>query len=261
MLRVILSGCNGQMGQVVSQMISEKSYLEVVAGLDRDVYKHENSYPVFANLSKFTDQADLVIDFSHPSLLSHLLEICLERNLPLVSATTGLTANQLKDLRQAAEVIPIFYSANMSVGINLLIKVIKQATTILHDTFDIEIIEKHHNRKVDAPSGTAFMLANAVNETLDQSRKLIFGREGEGRRDKQDLGIHAVRGGTIAGEHTVIFAGEDEVLELKHSALSKKVFGAGALRAAEFVIHETCGFYTMDDLLRSSEDLENLILK
>lgn len=247
-MNIIISGCNGKMGQVLTEEIEKEEGMKVVAGLDNNIFKEENSYPVFESLLDFEGEADVIIDFSHPSCLDDILAYSIEKKIPLLIATTGFSSQQIEQIREGGQQIPILLSANMSLGVNLLKNIVSKAASILHNSFDTEIIEKHHNKKLDSPSGTAYMLADAINESLDGSMEYIYGREGQAKREKKEIGIHAIRGGAISGEHTVIFAGPEETLELKHTALSKRVFATGALDAARFLIKQNNGFYTMDDM-------------
>ena len=193
--------------------------------------------------------ADVIIDFSHPANLNKLLSFAKRNDLPIVVATTGLTEDQKKELSDASKIIPVFFSANMSLGINLLIRLAKQAAKILEGSFDIEIIEKHHNKKIDAPSGTALAIADGIAESLSNKPEYVYERHSVRKpREKQEIGLHAVRGGTIVGEHEVLFAGPDEVISLSHSAQSRDVFAQGAVRAAKFLSKKSVGFYSMDDL-------------
>lgn len=251
MIRIIVSGCNGTMGQVLSEQISNFDDLSTIAGFDKNIERFNNSYPVYNNLFEINETADIIIDFSNPSTISSLLKYAMLKNIPAVIATTGHSDSQISEIKEASKQIPIFFTANMSLGVNVLKTLAKKAAIILNDTFDIEIIEKHHNKKVDAPSGTAYMIANAINEELDNSKSYVFGREGRSEpRARNEIGIHAVRCGTVVGEHTIIFAGLDEVVEIKHSATSKKIFTSGAINASRFLIDKAPGLYTMDDLLK-----------
>lgn len=249
MTKIIMNGCNGKMGQVISRIVAEDETCEIVAGFDISD-QGTNSYPVYTNPADFTGEADVVIDFSHPDSLEKLLDYCKSRKLPVIVATTGLS-NQQKNIMEAASVsIPVFFSANMSLGINLLIDLAKKATKLLGESFDIEIIEKHHNQKIDAPSGTALAIADAIAEDMDA--EYVYDRHtSRKKRKKSEIGIHAVRGGTIVGEHTVIFAGTDEIIELKHQAASKEIFAVGAVKAAKFLVGKTPGMYCMNDLIAS----------
>ena len=249
MTRIILNGCNGKMGQVISRIVSEDENAEIVAGIDINT-EMKNSYPVFSKPSEFTGEADVVIDFSHPSSLTGILDYCREKNLPVVLATTGFSNEQKTEFKNAANDIPVFFSANMSLGINLLIALAKKATTVLEGMFDIEIVEKHHNQKIDAPSGTALAIADAIADTLSSPSEYVYDRHSVRRkRRSNEIGIHAVRGGTIVGEHEIIYAGNDEVIELKHSAASKEVFAVGAVKAAKFMVGKPAGLYSMSDIM------------
>lgn len=250
MIKAIINGCNGQMGQVLIKEIEKDSEMTVVAGIDRSLDKHKNYFPTFKDIFDCKEQADIIIDFSNPYYLPGLLDYGIEHNVALVIATTGFSAHDLNDIKEASKKIPIFYSANMSLGINVLISLVKKAAAILKDSFDIEIIEKHHNKKIDAPSGTAYMIANEINQSLNNSKEYVFGRytKKDKRRDKE-IGVHAVRGGTIVGEHEVIFAGQEEVLEIKHTAASKSIFAIGAINAGKFLASKSNGLYNMQNLV------------
>lgn len=250
MLKVILNGCNGAMGRAVTKVVSESLDVEIVAGIDKNIEMHQNSYEVFNNIFDYKGKADVIIDFSHPSCLDDILSYGKKNNTPMVIATTGLSSEDYKKIESVAKNVPIFKAANMSLGVNLLIDLVKKAALALQENFDIEIIEKHHNKKVDAPSGTALMIADAINEELDNSMEYKYGREGKkAKREEKEIGIHAVRGGTIPGEHAVIFAGLDEILEIKHTALSKNVFASGAVKAAKFIVNKENSLYKMEDLM------------
>jgi 4-hydroxy-tetrahydrodipicolinate reductase len=249
MIKAIIYGSNGKMGQVLSKQIEIEEDIEIVAGVDRNASEIKNAYPVYNSPYEYSGEADVIIDFSHPSYLTEMLEFSIGRKIPLVIATTGFSDEQLKEIEKASKEIPILHSANMSLGINLLSRILKSVSKLLSEDFDIEIIEKHHNKKVDAPSGTALLLANVINESLDNSKEYTYGREGKNaKREKNEIGIHAVRGGTIPGEHTVIFAGDDEIIEIKHTALSKNIFALGAIKSARFIVKAKEGLYTMDDI-------------
>lgn len=249
MTRIILNGCNGRMGQAISKIVSEDENAEIVAGLDIST-EIENPYPVYLNPELCTEAADVIVDFSHPSALEKLLEFAETRKLPIVVATTGLSAEQKIKLSEASKKIPVFFSANMSLGINLLIELAKKAEQVLGDGFDVEIVERHHNQKLDAPSGTALAIADAISDTMDLPAEFVYDRHTVRRkRRKNEIGIHAVRGGTIAGDHDVIFAGQNEVIEIKHSAASREVFAVGSVRAAHFMCGKAAGYYTMSDFI------------
>lgn len=249
MTRIILNGCNGRMGQAISKIVAEDENAEIVAGLDINTIM-ENPYPVYTNPEECTEDADVVVDFSHPSALNGLLNFAEKRKLPIVVATTGLSEEEKKNLKDISEKIPVFFSANMSLGINLLIELAKKAETVLGEGFDVEIVERHHNQKLDAPSGTALAIADAISDTMQTPAEFVYDRHAVRRkRRKNEIGIHAVRGGTIAGDHDVIFAGLNEVIEIKHSAASREVFAVGSVRAAHFMCGKEAGYYTMSDLI------------
>ena len=249
MTKIIMNGCNGKMGRVITRLVNDDSDCEIVAGFDINE-NTENTYPVFTNPDEFTGDADVMIDFSHPSALTGILSYCKKRKIPVILATTGYTNEQKQEFADASNEIPVFFSANMSLGINLLIALAKKATKLLEGNFDIEIVERHHNQKIDAPSGTALAIADAIDETLSFPAEYVYDRHAVRRkRKKTEIGLHAVRGGTIVGEHEIIFAGNDEVIELKHSAHSKEVFAVGAIKAAKFIADKPAGMYNMNDLI------------
>ena len=248
--KIILSGCGGKMGHAIAALAAERTDCEIVAGVDL-VSTGCEGFPVFSHISGFTGEADVLIDFSHPSALASLLAYGRERRLPLVLCTTGYSKEQQEAVRAASAEIPVFSSGNMSLGINLLIELSKKAAQVLGEGFDIEIVEMHHNQKIDAPSGTALMLADAINEVEPGEMRYMYDRHSQRKkREKNEIGIHSVRGGTIVGEHEVIFAGHHEVIRLSHSAQSKEVFAAGALNAAVFLSGKEPGMYQMSDLLK-----------
>ncbi|QZY56269.1 4-hydroxy-tetrahydrodipicolinate reductase [Crassaminicella profunda] len=249
-MKVILSGCNGKMGRVLVKLISQEKDMEIIAGIDMNHERYENSFPVYEKAEFCKEKADVLIDFSHHSALADVLAYSVKTKTPLVVATTGLSGEDLKSLMESSNNIPIFQTGNMSLGVNVLTNLAKSAATGLRD-FDIEIIEKHHNQKVDAPSGTAYLIANGINESFNNEKEFIYGRYGRSEKRKDtEIGIHAIRGGNIVGEHTVIFAGPDEIIEIKHTALSKDIFGLGAIKAARFLNAQKNGFYNMNDLLK-----------
>ncbi len=253
MIKILLSGCNGRMGTAISELCLKNKNLIISAGVD--VSKTcKSTYPVYTDFDSVREDADVVIDFSNPSVLPSLLGYCVGKKLPLVSCTTGYTDDNLADIEKASESIPVFRSGNMSLGVNILIALVKQAARVLGDTFDIEIIEKHHNQKLDAPSGTAVMIADAIEESVCYDAIRVYDRHAyKKKRDRNEIGIHSVRGGTIIGEHEVIFAGENETLELKHIAQSREVFASGALSAARFLTEcRMPGKYSMDDLIAAA---------
>lgn len=249
MTRMILSGCSGNMGRTVSACAAERGDFEIVAGIDRN-RSPEPPYPVFSDPEEITAEADVLVDFSSPVLLSTLLEFGKKRRLPLVLCTTGYGAEQVEAMGRAADEIPIFYSRNMSMGINLLLELVKKAERVLGADFDVEIVETHHSQKLDAPSGTALMIADAVSEASGSEMHYLYDRHSQRKkRERDEIGIHSVRGGTVVGEHQVIFAGPQEVLTITHSAQSREVFALGALHAAVFLSHQAAGLYSMADLI------------
>lgn len=249
MINILLSGSNGKMGQVITRLADQYDDLNIAAGYDI-ADNGKNAYPVFTELKKCNVRIDVILDFSNPAALEVLLAYAVEKKLPIIVATTGLSPAQKGWLEQAAKSIPVFFSANMSLGINLLIDLVKKAAKILEQNFDIEIIEKHHNQKLDAPSGTALAIADSINSVLNQQQEYVYDRHSRRKkRSKSEIGIHAVRGGTIVGEHSIIFAGNDEIIEINHSATSKDIFGTGALRSARFIFGKKPGMYDMNDLI------------
>lgn len=237
------------MGQVITRLVEQYDDLQITAGYDISDNR-KNGYPVFTDLKSFDAEADVIIDFSNPAALEGLLNFAIERKLPIIAATTGLSPAQKNLVQAASKIIPVFSSANMSLGVNLLIDLVKKAARLLESNFDIEIIEKHHNQKLDAPSGTALAIADSINNVLEQKHEYVYDRHSRRKkRSKTEIGIHAVRGGTIVGEHSVIFAGNDEIIEINHSAMSKDIFGTGALRAARFIYGKKPGLYDMNDLI------------
>lgn len=251
-MRVLLHGCNGRMGQVLTRLISETSDIKVVCGVDSNSGKINNSYPVYSSLSEVKEEVDVLIDFSNHTCLEGILKFGLERNVPLVICTTGFSSEEKQKMLEASKNIPILNSANMSIGVNLILSLVKQAAGVLYEGFDIEIVEKHHNQKLDSPSGTALAIADAINSALDNKMEYKYGRHSKTeKREKNEIGIHAVRGGAIVGEHDVIFAGGGEVIEITHSALSRDVFGYGAIKAAKFITGKKHGMYSMKDVIES----------
>ena len=251
MVRAIMHGCNGKMGQVITGLVRDDEQIEIVAGVDAYL-GIESTYPTFKTLAECDVEADVVIDFSNASAVNALLDECVARKLPVVLCTTGLSEEQLAKVDKASESTAVLRSANMSLGINLLMKLLKEAAKVLSPAgFDIELVEKHHNQKVDAPSGTAIALADSINEALDEKYTYNYDRSKERKkREKNEIGIVAVRGGTIVGQHDVIFAGADEVIEFQHTAYSKAVFGKGAVEAAKFLAGKPAGHYDMSDVIQ-----------
>ena len=250
MIRAVMHGCNGKMGQVITGLVKEDAQIEFVAGVD--AYTGiSNTYPVFDSIEKCDVEADVVIDFSNAKAVDRLPDYCGERKLPVVLCTTGLSEEQLVKVEETSKKTAVLKSANMSLGINLLLKLIKDAAKVLVGAgFDVELVERHHNQKVDAPSGTALALADSINEAMDHAYTYVYDRsQKREKRDKKEMGISAVRGGTIVGEHEIIFAGPDEVIEFKHTAYSKAVFGKGAVEAAKFLAGKPAGLYDMSDVI------------
>jgi 4-hydroxy-tetrahydrodipicolinate reductase len=250
MTRVIMHGCNGHMGQVITKLAAEDKDVEIVAGIDPFDDGH-NEYPVFASIRDCNVEADVIIDFAAAAAVDGLVDYCAEKNVPVVVCTTGLSDAQLEKIREASKKVAVLKSANMSLGINTLFKLLQDAAKVFCDAgFDVELVEKHHNKKLDAPSGTALALADSIKEVLGDDYFYKFDRSKEkAKRDAKEIGISAVRGGTIVGEHEVIFAGEDEVIEFKHTAYSKSVFAKGAIEAAKFLAGKTAGYYDMKDVI------------
>ena len=250
MTKVIVHGCNGKMGRMITRIVAETDDMETVAGVD--CFKGiENTYPVYDSIAECEIDADVVIDFSNAGAVEKLLKDCTEKKLPVVLCTTGLSPEQIALVNDSSKVIPILRSANMSLGVNLLLKLLQQAArTLAPEGFDIEIVEKHHNQKVDAPSGTAIAMAESINEALDNEYNYTYDRSNIRRkRDKKEIGIVAVRGGNIVGQHDVIFAGEDEVIEFSHTATSRAVFAKGAVVAAAYLAGKEPGLYSMSDVI------------
>lgn len=251
MVRAIMHGCNGRMGRVITGLVKEDDAIEIVAGID--AYKEiANEYPVFGSLQECDVEADVIIDFSNASATDNLLDYCVKRQIPVVLCSTGLSKEQLEKVEASAKEVAVLKSANMSMGINLLLKMLKDAAKVLTPAgYDIEIVERHHNQKVDAPSGTAIALADSINESMGNTFDYVYDRSGERKkRGQHEIGMSAVRGGTIVGDHEVIFAGMDEVIEFKHTAYSRGVFGKGAVEAAKYLAGKPAGRYDMADVIQ-----------
>ena len=248
--KIIMHGCNGAMGQVISRLAAEDDAAEIVAGIDIED-KGLYDYPVFTDPDDCGTEADVIVDFSVARAVDGLMDFAGKRKLPLVLCTTGLSDEQLEAVRRLSETIPVLRSANMSLGVNTLFKLVAQAAAVLAEAgYDMEIVEKHHNKKLDAPSGTALAIADAINEAMDHKYHYTLDRSGRrARRDPMEIGIQAVRGGTIVGEHEVLFCGADEVVEIRHTAYSKAIFGKGALAAAAFLKDKAPGLYSMADVI------------
>lgn len=250
MVKIIMRGCNGKMGQVITELVREDEEAVIVAGLDI-VDNRENGYPVYKSLEECDIEADVLIDFSSANGLEETLDVASERKMAVVLCSTGLSEEQIQYVNEISKQIPVLRSANMSMGINTIMKVLKEVTKVLVDAnFDIEIVERHHNQKLDAPSGTALALADVINEVLENSYVYTFDRSKElKKRQKKEIGISAVRGGTIVGEHEIIFAGTDEAIEIKHTAYSKAIFAKGAIQAAKYLPGKESGLYDMSHVI------------
>lgn len=247
MIKAILCGASGKMGKFVAEAAKSDGGIEVVAGVDR--INNGESFPVFTDFRDINVNADIIIDFSNVSLLDGLLEFAVRSKIPAVIATTGYDSAQIEKIHSAAKKIPIFFTFNMSIGVNLIASLAKRAASILGDGFDVEIVEAHHNQKIDAPSGTALMLANEINSVFGDTLNYEYDRHSVRRkRPKNEIGIHSVRGGNIVGEHEVIFAGHDEIIKISHSARSREVFAAGAVKAAKFLYGKAPGLYDMNSI-------------
>lgn len=250
-MKLLLCGAYGKMGQSVARIVEERDGVTIAAGVD--IGSGRADFPVYGAPSLVEQDVDVILDFSHPSALQGILEYAVSNQKPVVLATTGYNPDQITLIRRAAERVPVFFTANMSLGVNLLSALAKTAAQVLGDTFDIEIVEMHHNKKIDAPSGTALMLADEIASVLPEKPTYVYDRHDKReRRSKTEIGMHAVRGGTIVGEHEILFCGTDEVLKLSHSAGSKAVFAAGAVNAAVFLANKPAGLYSMHDLVKEA---------
>lgn len=251
MIKILLSGANGRMGRAISRLAAESDTAEILCGVDLNTESTEG-FPVYASFDAVQETPDVIIDFSNPANFEALMAYATAKKLPVVVATTGLKKEQKEALEAAAGNIPVFFSANMSLGVNLICELAKKAARFLGEGFDIEIVERHHNQKLDAPSGTALAIADAINEELTPPAQYVYDRHSvRKKRESNEIGIHAVRGGTIVGDHTVIFAGNNEVIELHHSAASREIFANGAVKAAVFMAGKKPGFYSMRDLIEA----------
>lgn len=250
MVKIIMHGCNGHMGQVISDIVEKDPDAEIVAGIDI-ADQGKNSYPVFTDIDACQVEADAIIDFSSAKATDKLLEYSAARQIPVVLCSTGLSQEQLAKVEETSRKVAVLKSANMSLGINTLLKLVQDAAKVLAAAgFDMEIVEKHHRLKLDAPSGTALALADSINEAMDNQYHYVYDRsQKREKRDDKEIGISAVRGGTIVGEHEIIFAGQDEVIEFKHTAYSKAIFGKGAVEAAKFIAGKPAGRYDMSDVI------------
>lgn len=251
MINVILNGANGKMGQAVCALISKTDDMRVVSGVDKVPDCIQNSFPVYMLIER-CPSADMIIDFSRPDALTANLSFAVKQKLPIVIATTGFSAEEKRRIAEASKSIPVFLSANMSLGVNLQMELSKTAAAFLGEGYDIEIVEKHHNQKVDAPSGTALAIADYINEVFTDNKAYVYGRHTKTDRRGREIGIHAVRGGTLSGEHSVMFIGTDEVIEINHIAQTRQIFAIGAIRAARFLADKPAGLYNMNDLIHES---------
>ena len=251
MVKILMHGCNGKMGRMITEIVKNEEDAVIAAGVDKFT-GIPNDYPVFEEIAQCDVDVDVVIDFSNAGAVDELLDYCVEKSLPVVLCTTGLSDEQLKKVDECSEKIAVLKSANMSMGINLLLKLLKDAAKVLALAgYDIELVEKHHNQKLDAPSGTALALADSINEAMGNEYEYVYDRsQVRKKRDAKEIGISAVRAGTIVGEHEVIFAGTDEVIEFKHTAYSRSVFAKGAVEAGKFLAGQPAGMYDMGDVIQ-----------
>ncbi|WP_238884880.1 4-hydroxy-tetrahydrodipicolinate reductase [Clostridium sp. YIM B02551] len=249
MIRILLHGCSGRMGKVITATCANFPNLEIVGGIDKYTAP-ELKYPIFSSLDECNIEYDVLLDFSSAAALNNLLNFSIKNNKPIVICSTGFDEEALKLISTTSKTIPIFRSANMSIGINLINNILRKVTPFLYDNYDIEIVEKHHNQKLDSPSGTAVLLADTIKDSIKEETHFVNGRDGLAKRQHSEIGIHAVRGGGIVGDHEVIFAGTGEVIELTHKAISREVFAVGALKACEYMAGITSpSLYNMDDVL------------
>ena len=250
MTRIIMHGCNGHMGRVITDICAQDEEVQIVAGVD-PYTAVDNDYPVFEKIEDCDVEADAIIDFSNAAAVDAVVDYSVSKKIPVVLCTTGLTEEQIAKVEKASDSVAVLRSANMSLGINTLMELLKKAAKVFSPAgFDIEIVEKHHNQKLDAPSGTAIALADSINEEMDNQFEYVYDRsQVRKKRDKKELGISAVRGGNIVGEHDVIFAGQDEVITFRHTAYSKAVFAKGAVNAALFLAGKPAGMYSMKDVI------------
>ena len=251
MVKILMHGCNGKMGRMITEIVKNEEDAVIAAGVDKFT-GIPNDYPVFEEIAQCDVDVDVVIDFSNAGAVDELLDYCVKKSLPVVLCTTGLSDEQLKKVDECSEKIAVLKSANMSMGINLLLKLLKDAAKVLAPAgYDIELVEKHHNQKLDAPSGTALALADSINEAMGNEYEYVYDRsQVRKKRDAKEIGISAVRAGTIVGEHEVIFAGTDEVIEFKHTAYSRSVFAKGAVKAGKFLAGQPAGMYDMGDVIQ-----------
>lgn len=250
MVKILLNGCLGKMGQAVEACVNEREDIMIACGVD--IAEGDKTYPVYNCFVDVQETPDVIVDFSNPLVLDDMLSFAAEKKIPVIICTTGFSEAQVQKIKDTSSTIPVFYSGNMSLGINVLIALSKMAAKVLYNSFDVEIIEKHHNLKLDAPSGTALMIADAINDEVGGTQYVYDRHAYRKRREHSEIGIHSIRGGTIVGEHEVIFAGHDEVVSLKHQAQSKGVFAAGAVNAAVFMKDKPAGLYDMSDVLKNA---------
>lgn len=250
MIKMLMNGCNGKMGKVISEMAKASTTISIVAGVDKN--SSNLDYPCYNSIDECEDDIDVILDFSRPDALDSLCQYSKKKNIPIVFCTTGFTPEQLCKIHCLSEEIAVFHSANMSIGVNIVNNILKNISNMLYKDFDIEIIEKHHNQKVDAPSGTALLLANTIKNSIEEETTFIKGRDGISKREPKEIGIHAIRGGNIIGDHEIIFAGKGECIEIKHTAISREVFAIGALKACEYLYGKDKGLYNMDDVVNMS---------
>lgn len=248
MIKILLNGCLGKMGQAVESCVNEREDVMISCGVD--IAEGDKTYPVYNCFVDVQEKPDVIIDFSNPLVLDDMLTFAVDNQTPVIICTTGFSDTQVQKIKDTAKQIPVFYSGNMSLGINVLIALSKMAAKVLYNSFDIEVVEKHHNLKIDAPSGTALMIADAINEEIGDAQYVYDRHAYRKKREHNEIGIHSIRGGTIVGEHEVIFAGHDEVVSLKHQAQSKGVFAAGAVNAAAYMKDKPAGLYDMSDVLK-----------
>ena len=250
MTDILLSGCCGKMGRAIASYIKEKDEFNIIAGIDLN--QGDCAFPVYVSPFSFEGKADVIIDFSSPAALPGLLEYAVDKRIPAVIATTGLNDAHIELIHKASKEIPVFFSANMSIGVNLVCELAKVAAKVLGESYDIEIVEAHHNQKIDSPSGTALMIADSISEELANSPVYEYNRQAKReKRSKNEIGIHSIRGGTIVGEHEVIFAGYNEVIKICHSAANKELFAAGAVNASKFIKDKKPGLYSMSDIVKA----------
>lgn len=249
MIRLLLQGCHGRMGEGVTEVLRNAEDIEIVAGIDKAEKVHRQPFPVFRRLGDCPVQCDVLLDFSRPDALQSILLYATAKKIKVIIGTTGHSQEQIKELKKASEKIPVLFTPNMSYGINITVELVKKAAEVLGNDHDIEIVERHHNKKVDSPSGTTTWIANQINHVLNDSKQFVYGRKSQGNpRRSEEIGIHSVSGGNICGENQVLFFGEDEVLEITHRVYSRKSYAWGAVRAIRFIVDRPAGLYTMQDL-------------